>query len=91
MTPYYLVGTDRRFEGKCYLRHQGTCSSPTTVCIYQSVPCQTTEDNITLKLIQVFRSNNNTYSNIRFEIKRGRAPAEIVGSNPTGGMDICLL
>jgi hypothetical protein len=21
----------------------------------------------------------------------GRSPAEIVGSNPTGGMDICLL
>jgi len=21
----------------------------------------------------------------------GRAPAEIVGSNPTGGMDVCLL
>jgi hypothetical protein len=23
--------------------------------------------------------------------RRGRSPAEIVGSNPTGGMDICLL
>ena len=22
---------------------------------------------------------------------QGRSPAEIVGSNPTGGMDICLL
>ena len=24
-------------------------------------------------------------------IHKGRSPAEIVGSNPTGGMDICLL
>jgi hypothetical protein len=28
----------------------------------------------------------------RFKVKVcGRSPAEIVGSNPTGGMDICLL
>ena len=28
----------------------------------------------------------------RYNPKRqGRSPAEIVGSNPTGGMDICLL
>ena len=26
-----------------------------------------------------------------FTISAGRSPAEIVGSNPTGGMDICLL
>jgi len=24
-------------------------------------------------------------------VKIGRSPAEIVGSNPTGGIDICLL
>ena len=26
-----------------------------------------------------------------YDISKGRSPAEIVGSNPTGGMDICLL
>ena len=24
-------------------------------------------------------------------LRQGRSPAEILGSNPTGGMDICLL
>jgi len=28
---------------------------------------------------------------VRLVLAPGRSPAEIVGSNPTGGMDICLL
>jgi hypothetical protein len=30
-------------------------------------------------------------NNIKNAGPSGRSPAEIVGSNPTGGMDICLL
>jgi len=30
-------------------------------------------------------------SRLRVNTAAGRSPAEIVGSNPTGGMDICLL
>jgi len=28
---------------------------------------------------------------LKFAGPSGRSPAEIVGSNPTGGMDVCLL
>jgi hypothetical protein len=34
-------------------------------------------------------TNTNNYDVLQQE--SGRTPAEIVGSNPTGGMDICLL
>jgi len=44
VTPYNLVGTNKGFEGKCYLRHQVTCPSQTSLCICQTIQCQTTED-----------------------------------------------
>ena len=33
----------------------------------------------------------NPELNLSRRAATGRSPAEIVGSNPTGGMDICLL
>jgi len=34
---------------------------------------------------------NNIAEYVLVERQKGRSPAEILGSNPTGGMDICLL
>jgi len=41
-------------------------------------------------ILDVSRSHTTTH-HIRWPQAAGRSPAEIVGSNPTGGMDICLL
>ena len=37
-------------------------------------------------ILDVSRSHTTTQHS-----RQGRSPAEILGSNPTGGMDICLL
>jgi len=46
-----------------------------------------TERDIRTRVINGNRRQENSYAAAIF----GRSNAEIVGSNPTGGMDVCLL
>ena len=39
----------------------------------------------------MFLDHTQQRSTVSAGERQGRSPAEILGSNPTGGMDICLL
>ena len=43
------------------------------------------------RLFLMFLDHTQRRSTVGRTVGCGRSPAEIVGSNPTGGMDICLL